>query len=228
MKDLFISCVHLGNPLFKSKHFIGELLSRDYRKILLLGDIWDTWEMPFENILKKYQYITEIIREQSEKKEIIFTWGNHDPTLPEIQNAFQDMHVCTVFAWSDLEGVCRVLHGHQFDNAIVKKEWLSKLLYYFLVSPVYHVFRYNLRDKFKNLLHSIAARRGKKSYNSIVMDVERQAVAKYGRVIMGHTHTYKIVQEEETLYINPGDWIHNHSYIEYDIETGKYSLHEEE
>lgn len=228
MKDLFISCVHMGNPLFKSKHVIGELFSRDYRKILLLGDIWDTWEMSFNNILDRYDHITNLLRDVSKEKEVILTRGNHDPSIVDAQNAFPDITVCRVFAWSDMEGLCRILHGDEFDHAIVRNEWLSKFLYYLLVSPVYHVFRYNLRDKFKSILHSVAARRGKKQYNSIVMDVERQAVAKYGRVIMGHTHTHKIVQEEETLYINPGDWIHNHSYIEYDIDEGTYLLHEEE
>jgi UDP-2,3-diacylglucosamine pyrophosphatase LpxH len=38
----------------------------------------------------------------------------------------------------------------------------------------------------------------------------------YERIIMGHTHTPKIIKTPHIEYINTGSWIYKPSYIEYE------------
>ena len=56
MKILFISDIHLGSALFKSSAVIMKLLSDDsYGKIVIIGDIIDTWEGPIFKTIKDNQ-----------------------------------------------------------------------------------------------------------------------------------------------------------------------------
>lgn len=226
MKTLYLGCIHLGNPSFKRRLAIAELLRGEFDKIILVGDIWDTWEGSIGRILNKYISISTAIKEISQMKEVILTLGNHDPTFEEIGREFPNLDVYERYANMDKTGAVMVLHGNEFDGSILRYDWLSKFLYYVLVHPFLRITGVDIRHMFKKFFFSVASRKFGWGYGAIVLDMERTAVEKYGRVIMAHTHMPKIVRDGETLYVNVGDWIHNNTYVIYDDVKDTYTLYE--
>jgi UDP-2,3-diacylglucosamine pyrophosphatase LpxH len=229
--DLYLSDLHLGNPLFKDDEKILELLRDDrFNRIFFIGDIFDVWEKKFSDIHAEYLSIINEINSQIKvnKKEMIFIKGNHDPIESSIKYACPQARI---YSSSYVEKDVVIIHGNEFDGAILKVEFINKLLYYIFIWPMQRFFNLNVRDRFRYWLHSPAARKGKKHYDKLVLQIEKDAVAKYqdrfNFIIMGHTHYPKIVNCDNNTcdcsYINCGDWIHNRSYVIKDNE-GIYRL----
>ena len=225
--DLILSCVHMGNPFFRSERKIIELLNGGFDKIFLLGDIWDTWERSFYSILNEYEAITKVLSTQSWEREIILTRGNHDPPIEEIKEAFPRIKVCAECSRSDANGPFVAIHGDGFETPPLNVDWVSMFLYHLLVKTSNTIFRHNVRDAVKDWHHSWLCKRKELPYNSIVLDAEKKAVENYKRVIMGHTHIPKIVKYNGILYVNPGDWIRHRSYATYDFASDEYIVHGE-
>lgn len=218
--ELYLSDLHLGNPLFKDEAMILKLLNDvKYDKIVILGDIIDIWEAPVDTIKSQYGDLINQINLRAKQGPVLIVRGNHDPNTL-IMNSMFDM--CRIFEYLR-DNDTLFLHGHEFDQLITKHFWIAKLIYpvrWFLERLGVNLLAYT-----RNLYHSVAAKRQGKKYNSLVLDMEKHAVAKYEKdcnyLIMGHTHLPKIVlrnsdpdEPRECDYINTGDWIHNRTYVE--------------
>ena len=208
--ELYISDLHLGSPLFKSKNIILDLFDKDYDKIVIIGDLFDIWEGKIEGIVEDNIEIVDKIRSLS---IVIIVFGNHDPDIDTLKLLFPDAEVCMKYYSDD-----RIfIHGHEFDYLVTKYSWAAKMLF-----PIHWVLErcnINIKNWLVRLFHSIAAKRKKKYYNSLVLDIEKAAVEKYKKyfdvIIMGHTHLPKFV-DDEIMYINTGDFLHHKTYCIYD------------
>jgi UDP-2,3-diacylglucosamine pyrophosphatase LpxH len=230
--DLYLSDLHLGNPLFKSEEEVVSLVNDTrFDRIFFVGDIIDVWEEELPKIEIKYQSLISTINDVIRKeKEVIFLKGNHDPDEVVFKYLFPR---AKMFNDKFIENDVIVMHGNQFDGAILKVEFLNKLFYYTSVWPLQRIFRCNVRDRFRLMLTSVADRKGKEHYNRLVSQIEKDAVETYQKdfnyIIMGHTHFPKIVSCEDIDsdcqcdYINCGDWIHNKTYLIRD-DDGKFHL----
>lgn len=214
--DLYLSDLHLGNPLFDSRRPIINLVEDDrFDRIYFTGDIIDVWEGDFYSIREQYSTLISAVNDQIRKgKEVKIVRGNHDPDEMMLKYAFPQ---AKVYKEKIIEGDTIVIHGNEFDGAILRVEWLNKLLYYLFVHPLLR-FKYDIRVRLRKRLTSVSARRDKRHYDKLVTEIEKDAVAKYGKdfkyIVMGHTHFPKIVNcEGGCQYINCGDWMHNHSYV---------------
>ena len=220
--DLYLSDLHLGNPLFESEKAILKLLNEPkYDKIFILGDIIDTWETPVESIRKKHEHLITQINLRAKQGPVIIIRGNHDPNILVMHSIFD---MCRIFE-SLREGKTMFVHGHEFDELITKYYWLAKLI--FPIRWLLERLGVNLLAYTRNLYHSVAAKKQNKQYDDLVLGIEKQAVAKYEKdfdyLVMGHTHLPKLVPRDadpddprKCDYINTGDWIHNRTYIERD------------
>lgn len=220
--DLYLSDLHLGNPLFKDEATILQLLnSPKYDRIVILGDIIDTWEAPVDRIKSLYGHLINQINQRAKHGPVLMIRGNHDPNIVTMHAIFD---MCRIF--ESLRDTSTIfVHGHEFDELITRHYWLAKLIYpirWFLERLGVNLLAYT-----RNLYHSIAAKRQDKNYNSLVLDMEKHMVAKYEKefdyLVMGHTHLPKIVlrnadpkDPRKCDYINTGDWIHNRTYVERD------------
>jgi len=225
--ELYLSDLHLGNPLFKDENTILKLLNEPkYNRIVILGDIIDTWEAPVESIRKKYDHLINQINLRAKQGPVLIIRGNHDPDILVMHSIFD---MCRIFE-SLREGSTIFIHGHEFDELITKHYWLAKLI--FPIRWLLERLGVNLLAYVRNLYHSIAAKRQNKKYNDLVIDIEKQAVSKYEKdfdyLVMGHTHLPKIVlrdsdpkEPRKCDYINVGDWIHNRTYVERDGDKFK-------
>lgn len=219
MKTLVISDIHFGSPLLDKKIEIMDLMKSDeYDTIVLNGDIFDIWEDQFEDIILKNFDFVELMHKLSIDKTMYFIMGNHDPYISEIKKMFPDILVLNELL---IDEDILIVHGDQFDNLVTKYSWFAKLAFIpnWLCQRIFH---YNLKASFRELFYSISNKKDKPYYNKLVTNIEKEAVEYYKDkckyLIMGHTHTPKIVEEKECIYINCGDMIHNKVCLEYDEE----------
>jgi len=216
--ELYLSDLHLGSPLFKSKHEILNLLSQCFEKIVIVGDLFDTWEDSFDDILDENR---DIILKIQQLKNVIIIKGNHDPSINKLKDIFPNADVCTEHGFGDVV----FIHGHEFDIIVTKYSWAAKML--FPIHWVLERFNINIKGWFVRLFHSIAAKKNKKYYNSLVLDIEQEVIKKYrekfNTIIMGHTHLPKHFTTEGIKYINLGDILYHKTYCVYD--NNEYNLH---
>jgi len=220
--DLYLSDLHLGNPLFNSEAIILRLLNdAKYDRIIILGDIIDTWEAPVDVIKSNYGHLINEINQRAKRGSMLIIRGNHDPDITQMHSIFD---MCRIFEFLR-DGDTLFVHGQEFDELITRHFWMAKLVYpirWFLERLGVNLLAYT-----RNLYHSISAKRQHKKYNALVLDMEKHMVSKYEKdfeyLVMGHTHLPKIVLRDsdpkdirECDYINTGDWIHNRTYVERD------------
>jgi len=220
MKNLYLSDIHLGNPFFESKDYIIKLLDNEYNKVFLVGDTIDAWEENVDSIVEDYK---DLIDKLNSLDNLIVIKGNHDPSLEDLKIIFPNGVVCNDYF--DEDNNTLAIHGHGFDKLIIEYSWLAKMLY--PIQWSFERFNIDLSYFFRNLFYSIAAKKEKKYYSKLVLDIEHEIVFSYVRydsVIVGHTHFPKIVNNENVNYINCGDWTHSCTYIEYNLETKEFEL----
>jgi len=223
MKTLFLSDLHLGSPLFTKKAAVVDLiLSPEFEELILVGDIFDTWEAKIEKIFNDNQAFMSTVFEASKHIPTTFIMGNHDPDADIIKANWPFVGVHEEFQWNG--GM--ITHGHQFDDLITKYSWLAKFLFtiHWICQRIFFI---NIKAFVRRILYSVAGHRQKKYYTELTLDIERGAVEKYKEyafVVMGHTHLPKKAVSGATKYINCGDWIHNQTYVIHDSESKEFTL----
>jgi UDP-2,3-diacylglucosamine pyrophosphatase LpxH len=209
--DLYISDLHVGSPLFIHSRLVEQLLaSNKYEKIYLLGDILDVWEGKLPALIKRNTSLVKTLRAVSNEKEVNMVVGNHDPSIEELNMIFPQMKI-----EKSLEvGNTAILHGHIFDELITQFSWLARGMFY--IQKKFERLGIDPSAFFRELYHSVAAKRQEKYYSDLVLAIEKEAVEthrKFKYVFMGHTHMPKI-SRGRTTYVNTGDWTHNYTYVE--------------
>lgn len=224
MKTLFISDLHLGSSLFKSDDIVMELLSDgSYDKIILIGDIIDTWESTTSRIVKKNK---ELIAKINSLNNVVIIRGNHDPSLDRMAKIFTN---APLIANREpyVDGDMLMIHGDEFDKLVTEYSFLAKLLY--PIQLALSKLGINPKAMVRNTLHSIACHKEKKYYNDLVTDVEENLANKYKSsckvLIAGHTHLPKLIIRDGFTYVNCGDWVHNRTYAE--CIDGKFTIRKE-
>jgi UDP-2,3-diacylglucosamine pyrophosphatase LpxH len=221
MKNLFISDLHLGSPLFKSDNKIISLLDDKYDNIYIVGDIIDVWEDCSKFIIEDHK---ELILKINSLSNIKIVKGNHDPSIDKLKKIFPLSEISDCFSFKDYIFSCAIVHGDEFDKLVTKYSWLAKLLF-----PIHWILQrlgLNIKAFFRKLFYSVSSKRNKKYYTKLVSDIEKNLIKKYrlvyNYIVCGHTHFPKIVNINGFRYINCGDWIHNRTYVIYN--EGEFTL----
>jgi len=217
MKTLVISDIHLGSPLVDKKLEIMNLMKREeYDTIVLNGDIFDVWEEPFNDILSTNFDFSILLHKLSKEKIVYFIMGNHDPHMIEIENLYPNIVVLRELL---IDEDIIIVHGDEFDDLVTKYSWFSKLI--FIPNWICErLFHFNLKASFREFFYSVSNKKNKPYYSELINDIEVEASKHYKDrcryLIMGHTHTPKIVEGDDFTYINCGDIIHNKVCLEFD------------
>jgi UDP-2,3-diacylglucosamine pyrophosphatase LpxH len=221
MKILFLSDLHLGSPLFESEDKILSLLEEEYFRVFFIGDIIDVWEDNLVSIVADNQ---NLLKKINELKDVIIIKGNHDPDISTLESVFYGKYVNDMHSFKVDDKSILVIHGDEFDWLVTKYSWLAKLL--FPIHWILERFGINLKGWFRDLFCSISSKRDKKYYNELVLDMEKELFNKYKGlydcIVVGHTHLPKIIREDDFIYVNCGDWVHNKTYVIY--EDGQFIL----
>ena len=104
-----------------------------------------------------------------------------------------------------------MVHGDEFDG----NEFWGRVLFT-LQWPIERV-GFNSKAWLRNLIYRNLLWRKNADHNSLVLEMEKKLVEKYGDqfdiIMAGHTHIAKIVKADKAVYANPGCMIYKPSYM---------------
>lgn len=233
-RTLFISDVHLGTSVSRSKKLLEFLKEVDFERLYLVGDIIDGWALKGKWYwTKEHNDVVRKIMKLAEKRDVIYIPGNHDEfarrfspiMLGGIQVRKQDVHF-------GLDGKqYLVLHGDIFDSAIAKgklMKFVGDVAYDFLV--FLNTWHYKILKKFNLDYWSLSdfIREHSKEAKAAIDSFEKAAAmyAKqkgYDGIICGHIHTPSDKLIDDVRYLNTGDWVEHCSTI-CELENGEIEV----
>lgn len=217
-----LSDCHISEDNERQANLVAFLDTREGLRVVLAGDIFDTWWG--WGVSKPERYLptlSAIERMLARGLEVVFIPGNHDfsagPTLSQM-----GVRVVSRFVLSNTDGQCVVLHGDAFDQRLsqrllnwVLRGWIGRL--------IMAVFPKNIGYRLASWLTGGADRTD--SYDRGVQQrqlVQQQEwvfeslMPEVSYVFVGHTHAPGVTQRGQKFLVNLGDWTEHLSYAEID------------
>lgn len=198
---IIISDTHLGSSVSRAKKATELLKSWNFRKLILLGDIFDN--LDFRNLPQEHWDFLAYVGKLSQKKKVRWVEGNHDKGLSEIFAALIGAKIYKTYEWQYKKEKYLAIHGHQFDRFLVNNVFLS-----YAASAVYN-FIQKIDFKDKRISHFLKKR--SKGWLRLSEKVAKSAIL-YGRlkgakyVFCGHTHKSMKKRKKGVKYYNSGCW----------------------
>jgi len=234
-----ISDVHLGTYGSAARELVVYLKTIKPKILVLNGDIIDIWQFNKKYFPESHlKVIREVIRLMSHGTKVYYILGNHDEALRRFSKFNMGNFVMDNKLVLDLPtGKAWFFHGDVFDNSIRYSKWVAKLGgkgydFLILLNTMVNWFLLKIgrervsiskrvKDKVKGVIAYI------NDFESNVMEIARQKGFRY--VICGHIHQPAIKTcfkegEPEVVYLNSGDWVENHTALEY--TNGTWSLYQ--
>jgi UDP-2,3-diacylglucosamine pyrophosphatase LpxH len=202
---VILSDLHLGSDVSRASEALDLLRSISFRRLILLGDIF--CDLNFRRLNKEHWQFLSFIRKLSNPKrnvQVIWVEGNHDYGLTNVMSHLVGVPVYQEYVWESQDGRNIAIHGHQFDNFIIKNHifmnGLASQLYLFiqkLSSKGKLVARLldRLNTCWQRLTPKVAE--GALSY-------ARAHGAK--RIFCGHSHEAVAIMRNGVSYYNTGSW----------------------
>ena len=197
--------------------------------LILNGDIFDLWFSWKKVIIKEYFPVYKILADLNESGcRIVFVAGNHDFWFGDFLKKFLNIEIYQNHFAEKIDGKkIFVTHGDLFTRNDIR----------------YKIFRTLVRNKlimklFSFLHPDFALRLGEKlsrssRFRKIPLKLRKikesgldnfaeKKLEEYDIVVLGHSHFPKIINFENGIYANCGDWVSHNSYIK--INNGKVEL----
>ena len=131
VRTLFLSDIHLGFRHARARELHEFLQGVEAERIVLVGDIIDAWSLARRAFWSASH--TEIVRtllaRQRAGTRLVYIPGNHDESLGMLAQMLRgQFEVHREWVHRTVRGErLLVLHGDQFDGAMVCPPWLSRL-----------------------------------------------------------------------------------------------------
>ena len=219
VRTLFLSDIHLGFPHARAQELNEFLRGVEAECIVLVGDIIDALSLARRAFWSASH--TEVVRallaRQRAGTRLVYIPGNHDESLGMLAQMLRgqfEVHREWVHRTARGERLL-VLHGDQFDGAMVCPRWLSRLgdLLHGVTLSVNHQVN-NVRRALGRPYWSLAERL-KLSVGTSLRYIEQfeQLAARhaarfgYDGVVCGHIHRANLRHIGGTLSCNTGDWV---------------------
>lgn len=198
---LILSDLHLGTRVSRSREARELLKKYDFRKLILLGDIFD--DLNFDNLRDDDWKFISLIGKISKTNKVRWIEGNHDRNLAKIFGVMIGAKVYQVYKWQFGNKKYAAIHGHQFDHF-----WVNNVFLSFVADRIYHLIQ--LLD-FSDQRVSRWVKRWSKGWLRLSGQVARRAIfyAKLRRVdyiFCGHTHKAMEERRKNIYYYNSGCW----------------------
>jgi predicted phosphodiesterase len=199
-------------------------LERNFEKIVLLGDIWETLTPrlpgdPAKELALAREFHPRIAR-RFEQGRYVYVHGNHDLIAGAVDGA-PDEYVL------EADGQ-RVLftHGHQNDSLVHRRRWLSELGIWFggWIRRVGLGALYRLLARIDQARGGVSLDCGRCSFQRWAMDVARHRNVDI--VVTGHTHLPTSAEHGDRLFLNSGTCCNSQiSFLSLDTRRGHYGVH---
>lgn len=234
-RSVFISDVHLGTRGCSAEYLLDFLHSVECETLYLVGDIVDLWSLT--RTLYWPQSHTNVIRTILGKAKhgtrVIYIPGNHDMTFRDyVGMQFGNVELKRDAIHETANGhKFWVLHGDDFDNVIKASpllEYVGNHLYDFILWLNRHVN--SIRRIFGYPYWSVATflKSQMKDAMKYIHNYERALTSEARKrgvdgVICGHIHRPEVLQLDDVMYCNDGDWVESCTTLVED-HSGKLSL----
>lgn len=239
-ETLFLSDIHLGTADSKATEATELLKHIRCKKIVLVGDIIDTWALKRGGVWKNRhtRFIRTLLKKmEKEDCEIIYIRGNHDEVLEHfIPLALGKLEIHKEYIHHARDGkTYLVTHGDGFDSISTNHKWLAVL----------GSIGYDFLLAFNRYYNKWRAWRGKEyfSLSKAIKSKVKSAVSYVGRyeeqlqclaehrkcqgIICGHIHSPADKIIGNIRYLNCGDWVESLSFVmetsEGDFQVCHYS-----
>src|ERR1700744_5642705 len=123
---LILSDLHLGAETSHAREATRVLKENRFERLILLGDIFA--DLNFGRLKKEHWKFLGFIRKLSNPKrnvEVVWVEGNHDHGLTDIMSHLVGVEVYQEYVWNYRGLRHLAVHGHQFDNFVVKNVRLN-------------------------------------------------------------------------------------------------------
>ncbi len=230
-----VSDVHLGTNACHAKKLLNYLNSIEPKKLILNGDIVDTWQFNKRYFPKQHlKVIKKIMDMAANGVDVIYITGNHDELLRKFSGTTMGNMSIVDKKVLEIDGKrAWFFHGDVFDVSIKNLKWLAKLGSYgyrmlFLINRSFNSLllklgkeKYSISEKIKKSPYH-----GSKFVKNFEKVISNLAIENgYDYVICGHIHHPKMELKEnkngQTLYLNSGDWIESFTALEYQFKRWK-------
>lgn len=220
MSKIFISDLHIGHSLSHYKEFFYFFKNDLSDSIFFIGDIFDTWFLPYNKIKEQYKEFFDLIKQKiKDGVKIYYIIGNHENSEVEIDKDFNGIIILNSYIF-EVDGIkVKLIHGDQFDWTIKKINFIMRF-FYIIQKYLLKIFGANI---FKKMRRNISRMLGKDK--GLLQSIRDNALEHYksdfNALIIGHSHYPEFLElDSGFIYMNTGDWLeddHN-TYIEYDGE----------
>jgi len=225
VRTLFLSDIHLGFRHARARELHEFLQGVEAERIVLVGDIIDAWSLARRAFWSASH--TEIVRtllaRQRAGTRLVYIPGNHDESLGMLAQMLRgqfEVHREWVHRTARGERLL-VLHGDQFDSAMVCPAWLSRL------GDLLHGTALSVNHRVNNLRRALGrpywplVERLKLRIGTSLRYIEQfehlaahhAARCGYDGVVCGHIHRANLRHIAGTLYCNTGDWVESCSAL---------------
>ncbi len=202
---VILSDLHLGSEISRAREALDLLRSLSFRRLILLGDMF--CDLNFRRLKKEHWQFLSYIRKLSNPKrnvKVIWVEGNHDYGLADVMSHLVGAPVYQEYIWESAGKRNIAIHGHQFDNFIIKN----------------HMFMNRLAAQFYLLIQKLSSKgmrvarfldRLNTCWQRLTPKVADGALAyarSHGasRIFCGHTHEAVTVVQDDVSYHNTGSW----------------------
>jgi len=226
-----ISDVHLGTFGSAATELVSYLKAIKPRVLVLNGDIIDIWQFNKKYFPESHlKVIREIIRLMSSGTQVHYVLGNHDEALRRFSGFDLGSLTLSNKVVLDLPtGKAWIFHGDVFDYSVRHSKWIAKLGgkgydLLILINTTINWFllkmgreRVSISKQVKDRVKGVIAYVN--DFEQNVSSIAREKGYKY--VVCGHIHQPAIKRfvdvngNNEVLYLNSGDWVENHTALEY-------------
>ncbi len=232
MEIAVISDLHLGTGGAADGfgHEDGEFLKflsfleKNFEKVVLLGDIWETLTGalpgdPAQELRRARESHREIAA-RFERPNYLYVHGNHDLVAGAVQGTPDEFIIRA--------GGTRILftHGHQNDDLVQKRRWLSELG----VWLGGWIRRVGLSALYR-LLNELDVKRGGLSADSTRCSFQKWAMniaaeREFDVMVTGHTHLAANAVHGDRLFLNSGSCSEGQlSFLSMDTGRASYAVH---
>ena len=218
-RALFLSDIHLGFRHARARELNEFLHGIEAECIVLVGDIIDALSLARRAFWTRAhtQVVRTLLARQRAGTRLIYLPGNHDASLGMLAQMLRgqvEVHREWVHRTARGERLL-VLHGDQFDGAMICPRWLSRL------GDLLHGVTLGVNHQVNNVRRALGrpywplAEWLKLSIGTSLRYIEQfeqlaalhAAGFGYDGVVCGHIHRANLRHIAGTLYCNTGDWV---------------------
>ena len=218
-RTLFLSDIHLGFRHARAEELNEFLQGIEAECIVLVGDIIDALSLAQRAFWTNAhtQVVRTLLARQRAGTRLVYIPGNHDESLGNFAQMLRgqlEVHREWVHRTARGERLL-VLHGDQFDDAMVCPRWLSRL------GDLLHGTALSVNHRVNNVRRMLGrpywplVERMKLSIGTSLRYIEQfellaaRHAARFGYdgVVCGHIHRANLRDIGGTLYCNTGDWV---------------------